>query len=261
MSRIISTGKTLASEGFYKKKLQIRRKKILIFSAIILVLLIVLVLVLRLKSLQIKDIEVVGAEVIGADAVAERVNEFISGHYLWLIPKNSIFIYPDGSLKEFLFKSFPRFSFINLSLSNPERLVVSVVEREPFALYCVQDVCYFLDESGFIFDQAPYFSQGVYFVYRSEVLFEEPIGKQFVSESEFWTLSEFIKTLEGETLEMGESLVLITKNGVKIIWNRGSDLNKLSVNLEAFLNNPAIDQSRLSELDLRTENKVFYRTK
>ena len=180
--KIVSTGKTLASEDFYRRKLQVRKKKI-IFSALgILIALLAILIVLRLESFQIRDIEVVGAEVIGADRVTKEADTFLSGRYLWIIPKNSTFIYPDGSLEKFLLKSFPRFSSIDLSLSSTKRLVVSVVEREPHTLLCqnLQSDCYFLDSTGFVFDKAPFFSRGVYFTHFIEARPEEFLGKKLL---------------------------------------------------------------------------------
>lgn len=260
--KIVSTGRTLASEDFYKKKLELRKKKIIIFGISVLVLLIGLIFILRLESLQIKNIEVVGAQVIGSDAVQASARTVLAENYLWIIPKSNVFVYPDGSLKKFLFKTFPRFSSIDLTLTSTKSLNISVVEREPYALLCHLETgfpngCYFLDETGFVFDKAPFFSRGVYFTY---LILDEPEKLlATVILPEFSELSQFINQFESESIELREDFKLRLKSGPIIIWKREANLSKIYANLDSFLKSPSIDAAKLKEIDLRTNNKIFYK--
>ena len=63
----------------------------------------------------------------------------------------------------------------------------------------------------------------------------------------------------------GEYKLFLSNNG-QIIWRRNSDLALIGLNLEAFLSDDSIQAQsnfldKILYLDLRTENKVFYKFK
>ena len=275
--KIVSKGNTLSSPEFHERKLQARRKRLVFYGAILLGILVVLVFVSRLQSLRIKTITMTGAKVISADSVSAATLEALSGYHFWLVPKNNSLIYSRDTVKAELNKKFPRFSSVELTLTNPTSLDVSVIEREPFALYCdgplgsvESSPCYFLDEQGFIFDLAPTFSIGVYFIYSINPALGNPLGQEFLPREEFNLLSEFIRSLETFSIEplsvvMNEKdFELALSTGTKIFWPRDANLSNIFSNLESFLKSSEIKSQtnfweKIGELDLRTRNKVFYR--
>ena len=251
----------------------------MIFGFLFLILLIGGVLVSRAKSLQISTIEVSGALVTGSAPVEAVTKDMLSGYYLWLIPRANFFLYPRGALEKVLLRKFPRFSSVSIEVKGLQTLQISAIERQPFALYCLPGgalaksgatgACSFLDESGFIFDTAPTFSEGVYFAYSSALPIEAPLGKEFLPATEFRLLSGFIEKLQelnvkplSFTLSQDEENLILV-GGAVLKWNRESDLSRIFSNLEAFLSSDAIKGqkdfwNKLLVLDLRTENKVFY---
>ena len=269
--KIVSKGGTLSSFEYLEKKQKATRKRRIIYSVSTFIILVALVLVSRLEKLRITEVRVEGAVVTGADPVSSAMREIISGYYLWIIPRNNTLLYPRGHAEKVLAERFPRFSSVEISLDNSRRLAVSVVEREPTALYCANsETCWFLDEQGFVFDTAPTFSEGVYFLYTMEPVVESPLGKPLLPLPEFQAVSEFVLHLntlgiEPLTLQIGEmDLVLTSASGARLTWTRGSDTERIYNNLQSFLNSPSIEAeedflAKVVELDLRTEDKVFYR--
>ena len=276
--KFVSKGNTISSPEFYKKKQKARNKRLWIVFGILLVISAILVFIARRSELRITNISVTGADAIGSDSVANAAKEALSGHYLLLIPKDNALIYPEDKLKSELFKKFPRFSSIGLARNGFESLQINVVEREPYALYCGSagapeaGTCYFLDETGFIFGGAPVFSEGVYFVYGKSDALEDPMGKEFLPPEEFRAVGKFIDSLESLGIEAkklalnGGEFVLELSRGGRIIWNRADDTDIVGANLESFLMSDEIRKQedfieKVAELDLRTEDKVFYRFK
>lgn len=273
--KIVSTGGTISTETYLARRRVARRKRQIFVSASLLILLVLLVVISRLERFRIQDISVTGANVIGADTVTEFTQNILSGYYLWLIPHNNALIYPRGELKRALANNFPRFSSVNVALSGLNKLNVTVVEREPFALYCSAvdateiSPCYFLDNSGFIFDSAPAFSGGVYFVYASLETIDNPLGRQLLPQDQFQMLVKFIDKLPELgviplTLKLNEGYFELTlPHDAHLLWSRDSDFTLIYSNLEVFLKSETIISqkdflSKVSELDLRTDNKVFY---
>ena len=274
MARIVSTGSTLASENFLEKKRRVRRKKLLVSITVFLVLAGFIIFFLRADTLRIVEVNVFGNEAVSSASVISVVADELSGYYFWLIPRDSTFFYSEKGMKETLFHKFPRFNSIETSLVGLQTLELVVSEREPIALYCdsvAASSCYFLDETGLIFDIAPTFSEGVYFTYSLGTPLEFPLGKEFVPREEFWELDGFVRNLlnlgiEAKALEISSrKYTLILSTDAKIIWNKDSNFSLIYSNLEAFLNSEEIATQEnfldtLKEMDLSIENKIHWTT-
>lgn len=265
MSKIVSTGKTISLEEYHKKRVREHRRRVRWWMSGIFILLIALVFVSRLETFRISEVAVEGAKVITNDEVKRNVLAALSGKYFWLVPKSNAAIFPREEVAASLMKEFPRLASVELNVERENTLRVLVTEREPYALYCM-DVCYFLDEHGFIFDTAPDFSGVVYFVYAREVPMENPSGSQFMPVEEFENLSTFIQDLSKLSFEPVrlDDYDLTMNNGSRMLLPEKSDLVTLFSNLESFLESETIRSQRnfldkVVLLDLRTENKIFYR--
>lgn len=271
MAQIVSTGKTLSTTEYLRRKNKVRQKRRIILSLILLAIAAAIITLSRLPSLQIRNVVVAGATVTGEDAVKETVLEILRGNYFWLVPRSNALVYGKDKMEAEIAERFPRFSSVELSLDGLQTLQIEVSERDPHALYCSEEErCFFLDRRGFIFDYAPNFSEGVYFVYREESPMAEPMGQFLLPAEQFESLSQFLEKLPVLAMKplmlklTSEDYVLTLSNGSRILWSKAGDLERTFGNLESFLNSPGIKAqsdflSRVSELDLRTEDKVFYR--
>ncbi len=277
--KIVSTGDTIVTPEFHEKKKKAKRKKLIWWLLGIISILVLIVIISRREALQIKTVSVNGARVVSADEVSEEAKQLLRGYYLGLIPKTNSLVYPQEKVREGLRKKFPRLTMLALTLEDINVLRVDVSEREPFALYCGDAIkvkesskCYFLDKTGYIFDEAPLFSGAVYFVYGLEKPLEDPLRHELLSPPDFEKLSQFISELPELGLkpvavvvsEDELNLFLATENN--IVWKKETNLNTIYANLDAFLNNYEIKKEkdfleRVNVLDLRTDNKVFYRFK
>ena len=214
---------------------------------------------------------VLGEDVIDKAEIEKIARDMLSDYYLWIFPRANSLIYPKKDIESALFEKFPRFQSVDLDLKGLKTLNITVEERVPFALYCPRvSKCYFLDKEGLIFALAPSFTGTVYFLYTTEDKIENPIGERFMSVEEFKTLPKFIETLttlgiHSKALEVGKSEYRLSlQTDGEVIWPRDSDLAVIYSNLEAFLSSkPIKGQSnflnKILYLDLRTDNKVFYR--
>ena len=267
--KIVSSGKVLNSREFYEKKKRRRRIQLVLLSIGFLSILSSLAYLSRQERFLINEITVQGENVIDKEEITQTARRLLAGYYLWVIPRANSLIYPRRAIKQSLIKGFPRLKSVDLNLGKQQKLLITVEEHVPFALYCIHD-CFFLDEEGLIFALAPSFSGEVYFVYTTKDPIENPIGKRFLSTEEFQSLSKFVETLttlniRSLSLEMGDNEFTLTlSKGGQIIWRRDGDLSLIKSNLEAFLSDNSIRAQenfldRILYLDLRTENKVFYK--
>ena len=267
--KIISSGRGIHSPEFYKKKQKARRIRWVVSIIIILILAVLAVYFFRWERFIISEVAVADVIAVDREEIKNVVDAEIRGYYLFVIPKANAFIYRKSFIKERLLKEFPRFKSLELDLRGFKQIFISGEERKPFALYCATE-CFFLDNEGLIFALAPSFSDGVYFIYKMENPLENPLGQKLLSDLEFGSMVNFIESIStlgvsAVSLEISEDdYRLFLSGGGEIVWRTDVDLNLIYSNLEAFLTDEAIKSQidfldKIEYLDLRTENKVFYR--
>ena len=279
--KIISSSGGLFSPEFYKKKQKAKKIKLIISFILLLIFLVLAVLFFRWEKFIINEVAIAEEIAVDREEITKLVNKELSGYYFFVIPRNNAFLYQKSLIKEKLLKEFPRFRSLDLKLERFKKLVITALEREPFALYCLDtDNCFFLDEGGYIYAKAPSFSDGVYFVYKTAMPIESPMGQSLMVENDFRGLNKFLNALpnlgvEASVIELDEDdyrLCLKSgpstplRTGGEIVWRRETEVGVIYSNLEAFLSDEAIKSQpdfldRVSRLDLRTDNKVFYRFK
>lgn len=279
---------------------KVRRRAILnkiIFSFLGLIAIFSLLAYLsRLNSLNITGIQIVGNKIIDTETIKQVVGEQIAGKYLWLFPKTNIGFYPKNSIKSVLQDKFKRIKDINLSIQN-RILEVSIDERKALYTWCgttppvdtaLPDTnnnsqkCYFVDEDGYIFDEAPYFSGEIYFKFYGLTdtglptsAADAPFGSYFFKQN-FKQLISFNDILAGIGLKT-TALYITTDGDIQIFLVSGtstkpmillkadSDLQNVAENLETALTTEPLQTefknkySSLMYIDLRFGNKVYYK--
>lgn len=242
----------------------------------------------HLDSFNISKTEIVGNKIIDTEIIQGIIDQELVGNYFWIFPKTNIFFYPKNKIKEELSIKIKRLENIILSIKEREMLVVSVEERDPKYTWCGATIpsgeegnkpCYFLDQNGYIFDQAPYFSGDIYFKFYGLVNQTDDIPSgNFFFEPNFKNFILFKETLEDMELKPtalylgkgGETKVFLSNEsskstGPEIIFKTDSDFQQLAENLQTALSvEPLLSDfkkkySTLLYIDLRFGNKVYYK--
>ncbi|MEK7569758.1 MAG: hypothetical protein AAB500_02630 [Patescibacteria group bacterium] len=223
----------------------------------------------------IKGVEVIGAKVVDEAEIRKVAEEELSGKYLWLFPRSNFLIYPKSKMGDRLLDNFKTLKSATIKLTGEESLSIEITEREPRFIWCGRSPeesgeCYFMDEGGFIFAPAPYFSGNVYFKFFGDVGSVAPEGVSFAS-SNFGKLSvykdvainlgldvsHFVVSQEG-----GAALYFQKKSGVaRIIFPLDKDAEKTADNLALVLGSEDLKDKleALEYIDLRFGNKVYYK--
>jgi len=135
-----------------------------------------------------------------------------------------------------------------------------------------------MDETGYLFDESPFFSGEVYFRFFGPIdNTDSPKGANF-SSGEFQNLVIFKESLkdldirpvaiflkEDKDIEVILSSSQSLREAPKIIFKSDSDLNKMVENLQSALSaDPLRDDFKnkydsLKYIDLRFGNKVYYK--
>lgn len=269
-----------------KKRRQVFQNKVF-FSVFLLAFLFVLtVYISGIPRMNIQNIEIKGVKILDPAVLRGQVAERIAGKYFWFFPQSNIFLYPKNAIASTLSSKFKRIKEVRISLQNRNDLLVSIIERLGLYTWCGDsgtpelssessgvplERCYFLDEDGYIFDEAPYFSGDVYFKFYGPA----QSGSHFLGEN-FKQLLLFKQNLERMQLvpvafrvvENQEAKMLLSsakETAPEIIFKLSSDYQKIIENLQAALQAEPLQSkfknkySSLIYIDLRFDNKVYYK--
>ena len=241
------------------------------------------------RHIVINNIIVKGTHVIDENDITREINKYISGKYVYLFPKANSFIYPHKKIYNNLLSNFTRIESLSVYRGNLQTIHVDIEERVGSFLYCgvtipedksdIGENCYFINNDGFIFDKAPYFSGNVYFKYYMALPdgVTDPLGSQMLSEEEFHRTARFVDGVES----LGFKPIYIFKDKdntnylylnhevvhtePKVIFKNDDDFNEILDNLsiamakKEFADEVNSKYNTLLYIDLRFPNKVLYK--
>ena len=274
-----------------KRRQKILLKKIILRGFGLLIVFFLLVYISRIDKLNIDSVEIVNDGVTDTELVNAIVDEELAQKYLWLFPKTNLLFYPKKSIEAKLYESFKRLKEIKFLIVDNKILRISLEERtaeytwcgdipDPEGEFADGSQCYFLDNSGYVFDGAPYFSGDVYFRFYGSVDgggSDAPVGKYF-SGANFAGVVSFIQMLKNIDMKP-TALYLVNAEeakiylssakssvfGPEILFKTGSDFERLAENLQSALSVDPLRSdfkkkySSLLYIDLRFGNKVYYK--
>lgn len=253
-----------------KRRRRVFQNKILFYVLAFFAISVLLVYLSRLDRLNINQVKISGNKVTSADMIEAIVKQTISGNYLLLFPKTNIFYYPKDKIKNELYNKFKRLEEINFSIENKKTLEVSVTERTALYTWCgekmeLEEKCYFMDENGFVFDEAPYFSGEVYFKFYGlmQNFSKLILFKKTLENLELKPVALYVKD-DGD-VEVFLSRDVLSAIGPKLIFNINADFQNIAENLKSALTTEPLKSefknkySTLLYIDLRFGNKVYYK--
>ena len=223
----------------------------------------------------------------------------MSGYYFWIFPKSNVLLYPKNDIKNRLNNKFKRLDNISFNIKNEKILEILLQERKAIYTWCgenpalysavvlddkeLENQCYFIDENGYLFDRAPYFSGEVYFKFFGKLNNDKNkdntnfIGSYFLPDifyrmisfrddvSSFGIKSSSFFLKEDGDIELYLSSSKTSNNLPKIIFKKDDDLLKVAENLQAAITTEPLKSdfekkySSLLYIDLRFNNKIYYK--
>jgi hypothetical protein len=237
----------------------------------------------------LNKVAVTGTRIINSPDIEATVREEISGKYLRLFSRADTLIYPKKRIYRDLFVKFLRIEKLSIYRDNWNTLHIDIKERAGSFLYCgsalpqspsdVGENCYFINNDGYIFDKAPYFSGNIYFKYYMPLAVDDGtvLGQQMLAPEAFHKLARFIDGIEA--LSFKPIYLVVEPDGMnslylnhsqsntspKIVYKNDNDLNTILDNLsismkqKEFANEINQKYATLLYIDLRFDNKVLYK--
>jgi cell division septal protein FtsQ len=229
-------------------------------------------------KLSVVSVEISGTKNISAGDIISEAETQLAGKYLKFLAKNNILLVRDGKIQAALTGRFRLIEDVTVKKKFPNTLLIDVFERTPTLAVC-DPACFMLDENGTAYDQV----DSNVDAFKSQNLIElsvqgglnAALGQKNVLDKDYMHYILSIRprlksdlnldiSLDFQTPNpMAEEADVKTQQGWLIYFNTQIPLDKELQMLGAVLGSqiPSDQQSNLEYIDLRIDNKVYYKLK
>jgi hypothetical protein len=260
---------------------RLRRRTKVLFVAVLFLIMIAVALIafLRKAQYQIQDIQVVNAKALDGQVVIDVTKKFLSGNYLFVIPKTNALLVSKSALRRELLDKIPSLEEVRINFIDSNHMTLTLREKEAQYVWCREADCYFMDADGLIYESSPSFSDGVYITFTGGNVPEgSPLRKHFLEVDMFASLvrtldqlNQFPMTVTGAdygtdiTIRIATIQKYILGPRAQIMITTSANESQVAeslgliVNDKAFANSLETKGAQLEYIDLRFPGKIYYK--
>lgn len=258
--------KILLNSRKMRRRRLIRRLFLFIFG--VMAVLSVAIYIFYLPKFRVKDIDVSKLKTLSQDEIKEAAKEILSAKLMGLLPADNILLAPVEKIKTELKSEFLRIKEVKINRHWPDILKMDILERSTWAVFCQKDDCYLSDDEGLLFAPAPEFEGNLLLKLHDERSSVEQFaaGDFVLNQKNFTLISEFKNELE-KTEKLVSKIILkddqqeFYLENWKIILDFEINKETAIKNLFLALAEIGVLENRLDYIDLRFDDKIFYKFK
>jgi len=229
--------------------------------------------------LQITNVQVQGTNEISSGDIGQVVNAQLSGKYLKAIPKNNFILFSNRQAENAIKAQFKKVATVAIIKKFPDTLTVTITERQSLLVWCAGDACFLIDENGIAYATADFTSPEV--TENHLVKLTDTGGKPVaigdkVLDGDFLAYVSQIRAALKNTASIditqdystpaavSQEADVAMPGGMRLLFSMSYPLDEAVKNLKLFLtkqNFPQPLEDQLEYIDLRSENKIFYKLK
>ncbi len=230
------------------------------------------------ELVRISDIKIEGTKEIESGRLKSELGAEISGKYFRMVPKNNIIIISKTRLVKFIIEKNRQIETVAIAKKFPDELIVKITERKRGLIHCSAGRCFVLDDLGRPFAKAD-FQENAFKESEMVCLFDDSgrfleFGNAALDVDYIRYILDVRRAIENrsDAVLAGEirtpqiasgDLRLKTGEGWQIFIDRKIAAEKTAESLRLILENKIEKKERnnLEYIDLRTENRVYYKYK
>lgn len=263
----------------YRAKEKKSRKRMIFFILILLFILVLGYFLFFSPIFKVKEIKISGNRAISSEDIYKSLKDLRFKKVLIFFNHDNIFLLTKSKLRNILIDRFPRILSIQISKDIFKKNInIQITERKEMGIYCqaqnlseeILGGCYYIDNDGVIFEQAPQTSGTLILVIkdysgkeikiRDSVLDKELIAK-FIELCDVLSSQFSLKALD---FVIGNDAIkgfrLDTNEGWYILFDGSRDLESQIRALQLVLEEKIKEaRKNLEYIDLRIENRVYYK--
>jgi cell division septal protein FtsQ len=230
------------------------------------------------QFLLVSKINISGTDKLDAEAVRVEINMAISGKYLNAIPAGNIILVNKEKLKNAVRNKFKRIENIEVKKIFPETLDILIIERKSILVLCSIGACFIVDNKGVPYAPADFSSNELQ---ENELLVLNDDGNKEIKlkkpalDAEYMQylldIKDKLKNDLGLDIDKNYHTPQLISGDIRVATTEGWMIyfdNSLSVQKEIdmlkLVLSDKIDKDKRNNLeyvDLRTDNKVYYKFK
>jgi hypothetical protein len=205
----------------------------------------------------IKSIKITGNQKLKVEDIEENLNG------------QNLFLTSVGAIKTRLTERLPEI----LSLSAKKNIIkreleISLIEREAIAIVCKAEKCFYLDKEGIIFENAPQTSGSLVVLINDFSSRDIKLGDKIFNADFFSGISEIkdemanlgLKVLSFDSMNFPvQDVKAMTSEGWYAFFNLNHSIQRQILALKAALKAKIQLRAGLEYIDLRIENRVYYK--
>jgi cell division septal protein FtsQ len=262
------------SASLYKRRRASLIKKLWAYFIFVLFFISLGILGLTTEEVRIKDITVSGNISVPAEDITRIVKDEMGKVYLWIIPTDNLLLLRRKEIKNDILSNIEKIGKTTILIKAIDKIEIVVKERESKNLWCKGTPispkdCYFMDSDGFIFEEAPKFSEGAFPEYFGLIMVDNPVGQSYFKDNfrNIYGLYSGLKNMSFQpkyfnALSEDEYEVYIFGGG-KILINNKKDFESQLINLQAlvdsnYLKTTSDGLKKIKYIDLRFGNKINF---
>lgn len=224
----------------------------------------------RIQAVQLETILVEGGETVDHEIIRGKVEDLLTGTYLLLIPKRFAFLYPHDRIVEVL-STIPRIHDVTVVRVSPQKLMVRFEEYMPHALLCNSqegtEPCYFIDTTGYAFEEAPVLLGGTLVRHIQEDLTQIAVGRQ-IDETALARIDALSQRIETELFfrvreihyKKNGDIEFYISGGGALYTTADADFDEAFTKIKTILGSKEfghLEPGNFKYIDVRFDTKIF----
>jgi cell division septal protein FtsQ len=223
-------------------------------------------------------VKLVGISELNYGDVYGKIDELLAKKDFNFVSRKNFILFPSGKIKSELENTFRKISEVKIEKIFPDSVVVEIVERKALLMWCSAGPCYIVDENGYAYTGADFESDEIKQNNLLSVIDNSgkpvAIGEKVLDDDYIEFVISLKDKLENDTginvnneygtqSKIAEEVRVKTEEGWEIFFSTTLPMEGSIQTLKTFLEKEMADKdkSKLEYVDLRAENKVYYKFK